>query len=190
MKSMSRDGLASKPLLLQFRCLLLILHHLSWSAKCFQFFFLLTSILFFHKLSNLWAKSHHHLLLYLLINVIADPHFVDHVCTSLPSPRKLPVRDQDEANYMLFPIPPSYSPVSTSSETVLITEKVQDVGPRSHKRIRQGQNIDLCNRFLFPARSLDLVVDQFLLTAIDWLTAIDCVGRGNPYKYKDNTKGT
>ena len=50
------------------------------------------------------------------------------------------------------------------------------VGPRSHKTIRQGQNIDLSNRFIFPLRSLDLVVDQFLL--ITWLIAIDCVGVG------------
>ena len=48
------------------------------------------------------------------------------------------------------------------------------VGPRSHKTVRQGQNIDLSNRFIFPQRSLKFVVDQFLL--ITWLTTIDCIG--------------
>lgn len=52
------------------------------------------------------------------------------------------------------------------------------VGPRSHKTVRQGQNIDLSNHFIFPQRSLKLVVDQFLL--ITWLTAIDCIGVGYP----------
>ena len=52
------------------------------------------------------------------------------------------------------------------------------VGPRSHKTVRQGQNIDLSNCFIFPQRSLKLVVDQFLL--ITWLTAIDCIGVGYP----------
>jgi len=48
--------------------------------------------------------------------------------------------------------------------------KVSNVGPRSRKRIRQGQNVDLSNRFIFSAvsRPRGRPVFTYHVTDCDW----------------------